>query len=167
MIKLVDTACFQPTVLPGDSDYEQEDALLAAMADDAHNYLMDYWPTPPITELILAFGVGNIIALFLARLSRPLTGEMEGETELWVVVGDAPSICFETTDAPTPALALELYCCIAQDWADNILAGRSLSDSFPITAEPTIEHANMLKSRIEMYRNHYIPVAGSSDGTPV
>jgi hypothetical protein len=66
---------------------------------------------------------------------------------------------FETDDAPTPAIALRLYCAIAQDWADNVLAGRDLSDSYPIPVAPTREHAEMLLSRVENIRKNYIPLA--------
>lgn len=37
-----------------------------------------------------------------------------------VVVGDLPSMHFETDDTPEPWLALKLYCAIAQVWADNV-----------------------------------------------
>ncbi|MDO8377527.1 hypothetical protein [Phenylobacterium sp.] len=46
-----------------------------------------------------------------------------------VVVGDLPSMHFEGDDTPTPAIALELDCAIAQDWADNVLEGRDLSEA--------------------------------------
>lgn len=66
---------------------------------------------------------------------------------------------FETDDAPTPSDALRLYCAIAQDWADNVLAGRDLSESYPIEVEPTAEHAQMLLSRIEFIRREMVPLA--------
>jgi hypothetical protein len=72
---------------------------------------------------------------------------------------------FETDDSPTPALALQLYCAIAQDWADNVVSGRDLSDSYPIEVAPTGEHAEMLLSRIAFIRRELIPLAaGSPDG---
>lgn len=74
------------------------------------------------------------------------------------VVGDLPSICFET-DVRTPADALRLYCAIAQDWADNVLAGYDLSESYPIAVEPTRDHAEMLLSRVEFIREKLIPLA--------
>jgi hypothetical protein len=70
-----------------------------------------------------------------------------------------PSMHFETDDYPAPAIALRLYCAIAQDWADNVLAGRDLSESYPIPVAPTKEHAEMLLSRGEAIRNDFIPLA--------
>ncbi|HEX4712601.1 hypothetical protein [Phenylobacterium sp.] len=76
-----------------------------------------------------------------------------------MVVGDLPSMHFETDDPPTPDVALRLYCAIAQDWADNVLEGRDLSDSYPIPVAPTREHAEMLLGRIEFIRKELIPLA--------
>ena len=74
-------------------------------------------------------------------------------------MGDLPSMHFETDDAPTPAIALRLYCAIAQVWADNVLAGRDLSDSYPIAVAPTREHAKMLLSRVKFIRKKCVPLA--------
>lgn len=76
-------------------------------------------------------------------------------------VGNVPSMHFETDDTPTPALALGLYRAIAQVWAENVLAGSDLSDSYPIEAAPTQEHAEMLLSRIEFIRTKLVPLAVS------
>ncbi|MDB5476529.1 MAG: hypothetical protein JWP49_2040 [Phenylobacterium sp.] len=136
--------------------------MLRAMADDAATYVQSFRWAPPITELLLAFGVGKVIGLFLVRYAWGLPGEGEGDTEQWVVVGDLPSICFET-DVRTPADALRLYCAIAQDWADNVMVGRDLSQSYPIAVEPTREHAELLLSRIASIREMFMPIAGAAD----
>ena len=75
------------------------------------------------------------------------------------MVGNLPSMHFETDDTPTPALALELYSAIAQDWAENVLAGRDLSESYPIPVAPTREHAENLLGRIDFIRTKLIPLA--------
>lgn len=108
---------------------------------------------------MLAFGVAPILALFLVRFERPRKPE---DAERWVVVGNLPPMHFETDDTPTPALALQLYCAIAQDWADNVLEGRDLSDSYPIEVAPTREHAEMLLGRIDFIRRELIPLAEAS-----
>ena len=75
------------------------------------------------------------------------------------MVGNLPTMHFETDDAPTPAIALRLYCAIAQDWADNVLAGRDLSESYPIPFPPTRELAENLLGRIDFIRKELIPIA--------
>ncbi len=154
----IDTSTFQLGVAPGEDEGE-EAPLLDALAAEARAYVEAHASAPPIKDILLAYGVGGVIGLFLARFTRPLTGELLGETELWVVVGDLPSVCFETESAPTPSLALKLYCAICQDWAEAVLDDRDLSECYPIRAAPTREHAEMLLGRIGFMKEKLIPAA--------
>jgi hypothetical protein len=154
----VDTSTFQVGIALGE-DPKEEGPLLDALAAEARTFIQSHSWAPPIKDLLLAYGVGGIIGLFLVRFTRALGGELEGETEQWVVVGDLPSACFETDITPTPALALKLYCAICQDWADAVLTGRDLSESYPIRVAPTREHAEMLMGRLEFVREKLIPNA--------
>jgi len=43
-----------------------------------------------------------------------------------------------------------------EDWAFNVLKGNSLEDSFPVDAEPTQEHAEMLRQRIVFLRTEIL-----------
>ena len=104
MSQLVDIFSF-PT---GENlDYESEDELreLDVLRAEAWRYLHTYSWRPPIADLVLAFGVAPVLALFLARREP---GARPEDAERWVVVGDLPSMHFETDDTPTPALALRL-----------------------------------------------------------
>ncbi len=141
-----------------DLDYESAEEVerLGALSVEARAFVdSDSW-APAIADLVLAFGVAPIVGLFLARF---VPGGKPEDAERWVVVGDLPPMHFETDDTPTAALALRLYCAIAQDWADNVLAGRDLSDSYPIEVAPTCEYAEMLLSRIAYIRQEMIPLA--------
>jgi hypothetical protein len=159
MIPLVDISGFQLGV-PPDEDADEEAPMLAALAEQASAYVESRPWAPPVGDMLLAFGVGKIIGLFLARFEYPIAvGECAGDRETWVVVGDLPPICVDTSETPTPEAALRLYCAICQDWADNVLAGASLAESYPIAAEPTAEHAQMLLSRIEFIRKKLVPLA--------
>lgn len=104
----------------------------------------------------MAFAVAPVIGLYLMRFEP---GGKPKDVERWVVVGDLPSMHFETDDARTPGSALRLYCAIAQDWADNVLAGANLSEIYPIPVSPTREHAEMLLKRVEFIRTELIPLA--------
>ena len=152
---LVDTSHFP---IGRNLDYESAEEVegLKVMEAEARVFVdRDPW-TQPISALVLAFGVESILALFLVRFESPRKPE---DAERWVVVGNLPSMHFETDDAPTPALALRLYCAIAQDWADTILEGRDLSDSYPVEAAPTRENAEMLLGLIDFIRRKLIPLA--------
>lgn len=155
MIALVDTSGWP---VGRDIDYESEDEVEAiqALRFAAQAYVDSCRWAMPIEDLMLAFGVGPILGLYLLRFA--LGGKPE-DRERWVVVGDLPSMNFETDDTPTPALALQLYCAIAQDWADNVLEGRDLSDSYPIEVAPTPEHAEMLLGRVDFIRREITPLA--------
>ncbi|MFZ3006491.1 MAG: DUF4826 family protein [Phenylobacterium sp.] len=154
-MSLIETSSFP---VGEDLDYESEEEveLLKALSALAWGFVDSYRWTPPIADLLLAFGIAPIIGLYLMRFEP---GGKPEDRERWVVVGDLPSMHFETDDTPTPALALELYCAIAQDWADTVLSGQDLSECYPIPVAPTQEHAEMLLRRIERIRSDFIPLA--------
>lgn len=154
----VDVSKFQPTWDLAGED-EEETRLLRELADVATAFVKSQKWAPPIRQLYLAFGVGGVIGLFLVDFERGIAGDGRGDQEVWVVVGDLPSIYFETEDIPTPAGALQTYCEIAEIWADRVNAGADISDCYPIPVAPTIEHAEMLRSRIASIREMFIPVA--------
>lgn len=155
MVTLIDTSRFP---VGHNIDYESEDEVEAirVLTAEAQAFVNSYRWTPPIEKLTLAFGVGPVLGLYLMRFEP---GGKPEDRERWVVVGDLPSMHFETDDTPEPWLALKLYCAIAQDWADNVLAGRDLSESYPIPVAPTAEYAQMLLDRIKFIRNELIPLA--------
>lgn len=162
----VDTASFQLGVPPDYDDaaeLEEEASWLRDLADKALAYMSSFSFAPPITDMLMAFGVGEVIGLFLVRFAHAIPGAEEGENEdreVWVVVGDLPSMFF-ATEPRNPADALRLYCVIANDWAERVLAGGDLSEAFPIEAAPTRGNAEVLKSRIGAIQKLFIPIAGS------
>jgi hypothetical protein len=157
MVQLVDTSSF-PVGIDVDYESKEESARLRLLTDEAWVFVTSYRWSPPIEDLVMAFAVAPILGLYLLRFEP---GGRPEDRERWVVVGDLPSMHFETDDTPTPFLALQLYCAIAQDWADNVLAGRDLSESYPIPVEPTRKHGEMLLSRVDFIRRELVPLAGS------
>jgi hypothetical protein len=86
--------------------------------------------------------------------------------EMWLVVGDLPTICFTTDTSPTRAAALRTYCDIAEEWADAVLTGSDLSECYDVGVEPTEEHARMLKSRTRTIRHDFaLHVEEATDST--
>jgi len=155
MVMLVDSSRF-PVGQNIDYESDEEAEAIRALTAAAEAFVHSLHWTPPIESLTLAFGVGPILGLYLMRFEP---GGKPEDRERWVVVGDLPSMHFETDDTPEPWLALKLYCAIAQDWADNVLAGRDLLDSYPIPVAPTAKHAKMLLDRIAFIRKELIPLA--------
>ena len=117
-----------------DLDYESADEVerLDLMKAEAWAFVDGDSPIP-VADTVLAFGIAPMIGLFLARF---MPGGKPEDAERWVVVGDLPPMHFETDDTPTPALALRLYCAIAQDWADNVLAGRTCPTAIRSRSSP-------------------------------
>ncbi len=156
---LVDTTDFQLGVDPN-QDAAVDGPLLAEM-EEAAQAILEWRDLPPRKALLLAYALPGVIALYLAQFETAIpVGESQGDMERWVVVGDLPPMEFETDDYETRERALRLYCAIAQDWADNVLAGEDLTDCYPIAAEPTDDNARMLLSRIDFIREELVPLVG-------
>jgi hypothetical protein len=157
----IDVAKFQlyPDLVGED---EEDTRLLPRMAEQALNYIRGFKWAPPVEAIYLAFGCGGVLAVFLVRFSRPI--EKNPDTEVWVVVGDAPPAYFDTEGVPRPQDVLDTYCYYMDEWADRVLAGQDLSECYPIEAAPTAEHARMLKSRVTFIREELIPYAAELDG---
>lgn len=138
-------------------DDAEDSALLVNMAQDAEAYIASHHWAPPIAQLFLGYGLGGILALFLAHFSHPLPG---GQDEwLWVVVGDLPPAYFVTDAAQTPPEALGIYCELMEEWAELVVAEEDLSAAFPVEVAPTREHAEMLLGRVDFIRTNLIPLA--------
>lgn len=155
----VDTAAFPTGGV--EIDYDDEDLEgLEALKAPARAHVATWASAPAIRDLVLAFGIAPMIGVFLVRFVEPVArGDLAGATEMWAVAGDLPPMCFETDDARNPADAMRLYCAIAEDWAQAVLAGGDLSRCYPIRVEPTQEHAKMLLSRIAFLQEELIPLA--------
>lgn len=133
---------------------------LAVLEQEARDYLLSHAWCPGIKELVPAYALPPYLALFLARLVRPIRSRGGVDTELWVVVGDLPPAYFITDDAETAPEALDTYCGLMEEWSDQVIAGGDLTHCYPVNAEPTLEHAQMLKSRVEFIRDKLIIQSG-------
>lgn len=159
MTPLVNTDYFQCFIWPVEEG-DEEAPLFSEMEKEARDAIGAMRWSPPIESMLLAYGVGGVFALYLVKYAHPIVGgECDGDWESWVGVGNGPTIVFDTPDALTPVLGMDLYCWIAEDWADSILAGRSLAECYPIAAAPTKKHAVMLKTRVAFIREKLIPQA--------
>jgi hypothetical protein len=169
-MRLIDTSRFQFGVVPDDDpefDAEEERRLLDELADEARSSLEDQGWAPPIQDMLLAFGIGGIIGLYLVRFSVPATVGGVRRDEMWLVVGDIPTICFTTDTSPTRAAALRTYCDIAEEWAGAVLTGGDVSACYNVGVEPTEEHARMLKSRAGTIRHDFAVHLDETDGPPL
>ncbi|WP_018083619.1 hypothetical protein [Asticcacaulis benevestitus] len=100
---------------------------------------------PPLRQVLLAYGSGGVIGLFLVRFAEPAGGV---DDALWVVSGDLPPAYFVTDEAPTPLEALALYCDLVDGWVETVLDHGDLDEAFPVETEPTEENAKALRVRL-------------------
>ncbi len=145
------SSCLVPDVSGED---EEDTALLRELAKTAQNYIRSFSWRPPIKNMFLAFGVGGVVAVFLVEFPVKIHGT---DGMLWVVVGDLPSAYLVVEPDDHPADALERYCELMEQWVVAVRTSGDLRKVFPVSAEPTAEHARMLSTRVEMIRTTIIP----------
>jgi hypothetical protein len=148
----IDTSDFQEeSKIKGDDP--EDTSLLREMAAEARAYMEAFEWCPSIESVHLALGVGGVVGVFLFQFDEVIEDD---DDALWVVVGDLPSAYVIVEPDDDGISALERYCELMEDWAFNVLKGRSLEDSFPVEAEATQEHAEMLRQRIVFLRSEII-----------
>ena len=136
----------------GDDEVDTE--KLHEYAALAKNYIQSFSWCPPIKDILLAYGVEGIVSVFLVEFVRSIQGT---DDKLWLVVGDLPSAYLVVEPNDDESQALERYCELMDQWVDTVRRSGDVSQVFPVMAQPTIEHADMLNRRLEMLRAEIIP----------
>lgn len=132
---------------------DKEVAEAKAMVMDAVNWLRDFKWVENINRVFVGLAIPGVICVCLC--------EIEGVNEnvdswLWVVYGDVPPAYLVTDFAPDFKSALACYVEEMQAWVDAAKEGRSVSDLIPVDVIPTIENADLLKSRIDFIGKNII-----------
>lgn len=141
-----------PPNIVGDDD--QDTAMLLGMAADAQAYIESFDWCPSISATYLASGVGGIAAVFLFEFPQRIR---DTDDQLWVVVGDLPKAYIVVEPNDSPAVVMEKYCGLMEDWIAAVRDGTSLQKVFPVAAEPTPENALSLEKRIAFLLEQIIP----------
>ncbi|MEL6339763.1 MAG: hypothetical protein AAFQ65_07635, partial [Myxococcota bacterium] len=79
------------------------------------------------------------------------------DTWLWVVAGDLPSAYFVVDDSGNPKEAMQTYDELIRDWISAVRNGSSLEEVFPFEVSPTLEHAEMLETRLDFLKERITP----------
>jgi hypothetical protein len=147
-----------------DDSIEGEDAadtrLLKEMAVEARNFIGANEWCQQIDRLRLAYGVGGVVAIFLAQIT-PAQEDVDGW--LWVVVGDLPPAYIVVEDNPTAADALDAYCSEMEAWVDAVQNGESIDELIPVDVPPTQEYAERLSGRLAYLRSVILPFARAAE----
>jgi hypothetical protein len=127
------------------------------LARKATDFLTAFRWCGAVKESFLAFDIGYPLGVFLFRIEPRLIGV---DDTLWVVVGDCPPAFLVCDDASDWLGALRCYVVEMQRWVDGVRSGKSVDGVIPVNISPTLEHANMLASRLGFIQDHCI------DGKP-
>jgi len=133
---------------------EGETERLRKMEKQARDFITEFEWCQEIRELYFGDGIGDVVAVFLARIKpcRPSVDEY-----LWIVVGDLPSAYLVTDDCPRPKDALEGYIWEMRKWIDLAKQGRASKQVIPINVPATPEWAETLQSRMDALERQIIP----------
>jgi hypothetical protein len=129
---------------------DQEEIDLAQRATD---FLTGFRWCSGIKEGFLAFDLGSVLGVFLFQIEPKLVGVDE---TLWVIVGDLPPAFLVCDDAADWIGALTCYHYEMQRWVDAVRSGSSVEGIIPVNVAPSREYADMLASRLEFIREHFI-----------
>jgi len=136
------------------SDVEHKEEVIA-LSKEATRYLNSFSWCEKIVSGALAEGFGYIICIFLFEIEP---SENSGADEsLWIIVGDLPYAYLDTIQYKTTHEALDFYCFLMNEWIDHVRMGKSLEACYPVNVEPTLEHANMLDTRIKLIESEFLP----------
>jgi hypothetical protein len=145
--KMVDEAA------PFDDDPE-EAALLAKRAEEAKSYLLSFKWCKSIEKLWFAGGFAQV-AVFYVEIDSD-----SYDNKLWVIDGDLPPAHLVLDEIPNVREALLSYVYWMREWVSTVKVGQSTKDCIPVNVEPTMEHAQMLESRLDFIEHEYIPSLG-------
>ena len=143
------------TELAGDG--EEDTALLLDMKQEATAFLAKQKWCERVTGIYWGDGIGGVVAVFLFTFeSAPGVDALAAPA--WCVVGDLPSLllpCLGRKD--TPVDVLERYCSEMDRWAQSVRGGEGGVGCVSVGVAPTIEHAEMLHTRVRSLREDIIP----------
>lgn len=97
-------------------------------------------------------GIYEKIGVFLFEI-EPINDTVDDF--IWVIVGDLPSVYLDKS-ITTGEEALETYCELMQEWADNVKSRKSLDECYPVPVDPTEENAELLSRRVAFIKRELL-----------
>jgi hypothetical protein len=131
---------------------EEDTCQLLSYFQEAQKYLSGFNWCEEIQSSFFGFGIGGILGVFFFCV-KIRNGGIEN---LWVVVGDLPTVYLVPDNAKNPMDALSTYCDLMDDWIRKANGENLESDVFPIGIEMTHENAELLRKRINFIRKNIL-----------
>jgi hypothetical protein len=124
---------------------------LTKFINEARVYILSQSWCMEVQDGWLAEEWEGILSVFLFKI-KPINKDVDDY--VWIIVGDIPPAYIDIESAKTSSEALYAYCYIMKDWAETVIAGKSVEDCFPINVEASEKHAQMLLSRISFIESN-------------
>ncbi len=135
------------------SDIENKDEVIT-LSNEAANYLSSFNWCKKINNGWVAKEFGYILSVFYFEIEPDK--EKNADNNVWIIVGDIPSVYIDIESANNADDALKCYCLIMEDWINCVKNGESIEECYPINVPATIEYAIMLESRIKLIKSDFI-----------
>lgn len=129
------------------------------LAIEAENFLLSHRWCRDITDGYLAFAIAGVVGVFLFDL---IPAYLDVDSPLWVITGDMPPAYLVPDDAESWQGALEGYVYEMRKWVNAVRNHESLDEIIQVSAEPTLEHADMLDGRLNFIQKNLIDVPADS-----
>lgn len=129
------------------TETNEDDLVVLEHSQEATSYLLSHDWCSDISEGWLAISWGDILSLFLYRISSDYP---EVDEFVWMVVGDIPPAYIDIESANQPDDVLRCYVDIMEDWVTAIELNNSVEECYPVEVPATKENASMLKSRLSL-----------------
>ena len=138
----------------GTSDVEYKEEVILE-SQRAIKYLSSFKWCNKILNGWLAEGFGYILCIFYFEIEP--AKDSNADDKVWVIVGDIPSAYLDTIEYKTANDALCVYCCLMEEWIEQVKAGKSIEECYPVNVPPTNEYAEMLSSRVNLLKRDFLP----------
>lgn len=139
-------------------NYEEFESLsdlddIVNLKEKAESFILSHEWCKGIINSLYKIGIPNKLGIFLIEIN-PANSDVDNF--VWVVNGDLPSVYLDIS-LTNEVEVIKCYCDLMEDWSDAIINNKSIDDCYPVKVAPTLEHAEMIQSRIRFIREEVIP----------
>lgn len=136
------------------SNIEYREEVLV-LTEKAVNYLKSFHWCQKVIDGWLINDFGFMLCIYRFKIEPAQNSG--ADDDLWIIVGDLPSAYLDTIEYKSANDALGFYCYLMKEWIDNVRAGKSVDECYPINVPPTIQWANELESRVKIIESDFLP----------
>ena len=133
----------------------RRDADLRALTREAEAFLGRQRWVARVHNITPLFAIEGVLGVFRCAL---IPSEPDADVMVWVVVGDLPPAYLVHEPGDSWQDALRKYVDEMTLWVEAVRRGEPLDRVIPVNAAPTLEHADLLASRLDFIRTRLIEV---------